>query len=371
MTRVVILGGGFAGLSAARELRKLRGRAEVALVDRRATSDFLPLAADLLYRKLDPALLQVDLADFAKRAGIRFLRADATAVDLAAKTVATSAGPLPFDYLIIAAGVEPNLYGNKKLKEETFPLASVADARRIVEELERGGYAAVLVVGGSYTGVEAATGLRRRLAETSARVVIAEQAETLVPDLPPRVRDYVGANCARMGIEVVTGTTLAEMRGRDAVLANGIIVKDALVVWAAGVAAGPLVRALGAEKDAQGRLAVDEFLQLKKGEVFVAGDAARVMHKGSPVRMAIQTALDQGRVAGRNVRALIEGRSLRRYRPLDLGWVVPMANGRSSGQALGIPVRGIAATALHYLMCLWRTPGLARRSRLLRRLLSR
>ena len=370
MTRVVILGGGFAGLAAARQLRKLRGRAEVILVDRRPSSDFLPLVGDLLYRRIDPRLLQSDLASLAGPLGFRFLNTEATGIDLAGKSLSTSAGPLHWDYLILAAGAEPNFYGTEALRAQTFPLASVADAGRIVSALERDGYAAVLVVGGSYTGVEAATGLRRRLGPDGLPVLIAEQAPTLVPERDAWVRDYVETNCRAMGVEVLCGTTLTGVRGRDAALSNGRVVKNALVLWAAGVAAGPVVRRLDVEKDAQGRLVVDEFLRLNDS-VFVAGDSACVMHKGKAVRMAIQPALDQGRTAGANVRALIEGRPLRRYRPVDLGWIVPMANSRSCGKALGVPVRGFAATALHYLMCLWRTPGLARRARILRRLLAR
>ena len=385
MKRVVIIGGGFAGLAAAGELR---GRAEVTLVDRKRTFDFLPMLPDLLSRRLDPELLEYDLASLGEALGFRFLNAEVSGVDLAARSVSTSAGPLPCEFLVAACGSETNFYGRDDLRERVLTLDSVADARRILKEIERGGFATALVVGGGYTGIETATNLRRFLPRRR-RVMIVETGPSLVGALPPWMRAYVERNVRAMGIEVVRGTTLKEMHRRDAVLADGRVVPDALVVWAAGVQTGDAVRRLDAQKAKQGRLVVDEFLRLcpspslagprdkrpspsrGEGECFVAGDAACVMQGGMPLRMAVQIALDEGRVAGANVAALIAGRPLRRYRPVDPGWVVPMRNDRSCGKALGFPVRGFAAIALHYLMCLVRSAGLARRARMLAQVIAR
>ncbi len=371
MAKVVIIGGGFAGLAAAREVARVGSRLDCTLVDRKPTLDFLPMLPDLLSRRLDPELLQHDLAALGEQIGFRFLQSEATGIDLAAKTVATSTGPLPYDHLIVATGSETNFYDRDDLRERALTLDSVADAARIVEALDRGDFDTALVVGGGYTGIETATSLSKALAHRPGkRVMIVELAPALVGTLDPWASAYVARNVRAMGIEVVSGATVKDLRGRDAVLTNGRVVPNALVVWAAGVRAGDVVRRLDAARGKQDRLVVDEFLRLNE-TCFVAGDAACVMHGGAPMRMAVQISLDEGRTAGANTAALVSGKPLRRYRPLDLGWVVPMRNDRSCGKALGFPVRGFAATGLHYLMCIFRSPGLVRKARMLAQVAAR
>jgi len=372
MPRVVIIGGGFGGLSAARRLRKRAPEADCTLIDRKETTDFLPMLPDLLSRRVGAELLCRDLAALASRIGFQFLHASVTSVDLKRKLVRTGAGPVEYDYLIIAGGSETDFHGRDDLREAAFTLDSVADALALANAVETDDFDAVVVAGGGYTGVETATNLRRYFAKHAVekRILLVEYGASLVGSLETWMRDYVGRNLRAMDIDVALGASVDRVESGAVHLTDGRTVERAILVWTAGVRAVDFVQKLDAEKCPRGRLEVDEFLRVN-ASCFAAGDAACVMHRDRPMRMAVQISLDEGACAGENVARLIRGRRLRRYRPRDLGWVVPMANDRSCGRALGFGVRGVAATALHYLMCILRTRGLARKTALVADLLSR
>jgi len=157
MTRVVIIGGGFAGLAAARALRSLGPRVECTLVDRKGAFDFLPMLPDVLSGRIEPRLLQYDLSRLGAKLGFTFLHAEATGIDLAARRIclvpgairgnkAEGPGPkaegrndasdangsgLAFDFLIIASGAVTNFYGRDDLRERAFVVDSVEDAARL------------------------------------------------------------------------------------------------------------------------------------------------------------------------------------------------------------------------------------------------
>jgi|GEM_PF-252785 len=453
MARVVIIGGGFAGLSAARRLARAAPQAACTLIDRKRTLDFLPMIPELLCRRIDPELLQYDLAD---RIGFRFLHADVAAVDLESRTVTVTAVPsplegegkgggcgsrkttpafdplpqgegaqtnrleqarygvtdtpsppaaegegdpskdveLPYDYLVIASGSETNFYDREDLKGRALTIDSVADALRIYGAAHRDEVESVVIVGAGYTGIEVATNLRRSFTRCGRdkRIVILERAPHILAYLAPWMRTYAGRNLARMAIEVATDTALDDFTDGTAHLSDGRCIPNALLIWTAGVRTVDFVRKLDVGKCPQGRIVVDEYLRVGKWgqspkngdspyfpDVFVAGDAACVTgREGKPMRMAVQISLDEGACAGENVARLVKKGPgpfskvrLVKYRPLDLGWVVPMANGRSCGRAMGFNVRGFPATMLHYLMCLFRSQGFRRRTMLVMQLLAR
>jgi NADH dehydrogenase len=364
MPRVVIIGGGFAGLAAARRLA--RARIRCTLIDRKPHLEFLPMLPELLSQTLDPQLLQVDLAEIAERVGFEFVHAEVTSVDLEERQASIDKESRAFDHLIIAAGSETNFHGREDLASRVLKIDNVADALAIARETDRTDVDTVVISGAGYTGIECATFLRHH---TTKRIVILERAPTLLPRLAPWMRHYTVENLQRMSIEVKTDVTLDDYADSVATLSDGSIIERSCVIWATGVQAPSLVRSLDAKHAHQGRLVVDEHLRLHEG-VFVAGDSACALDgAGNPMRMAVQISLDEGAVAGENVLREIRGRPLARYRPLDLGWIVPMANFRSCGTALGFHVRGIPATMLHYVMCLFRSLGLGRRLKLLSELI--
>ena len=369
MSSVVIVGGGFAGLWAAAHLPR---DIDVTLVDPRAQQHFLPLLPDLVGRKLPADALLLPLGGACERAGVSLVPEACTGFDLGRRAVVTGSGEIGYDVLLIAGGSVSNFYGSDELAASALTLDSVDDALRLRDAVSGGEYRAYVVSGGGYTGVEAATNIRRLLVRRgrTGRIVIVDPADALCVSIPDPYQAYIERNVRSMGVEVRLGVTV-ERAGEDGVrLSNGETVADALLVWTAGVRTPDFVAGLDLPKTKQGRLLVDEHLRIREG-VFAAGDCAAVAQAGGHLRMGVQFAIAEGICAAENIARTVAGRPLRPFRPRDLGYVVPMANLRGCGRALGVPMRGVPPVLLHYLMCIYRTPGARRRVRLWAGLLRR
>ena len=356
MKRIVLVGGGFAGLHALGRLAGAGLDLRITLIDRRATSDFLPMLPDLIGRPVRPRRLRYPLAPACERHGARFLQATVEGIDLDARTVHLPDRDLPFDYLLLASGSETTFHGHDELRAASLTLDDVADAVRMCDSLDGGGVERVVVVGGGYTGVEIATNVwrRQRGSRSERRVAIVEYTDTLLPGLPEEFRLYTRANVRRLGIETVTGTTVESVDAGTVICTNGRRFERALVLWSAGVQTGDFVRDLPVDRTRQGRIEVDEFLGFAPG-CFAAGDVAGARRGGQPLRMGVQFSIAGGLCAAGNILHSLRGEEPDPFRPFDPGYVIPMANGRSCGRILGIECYGAVPTGMHYLMCLVRT----------------
>jgi NADH dehydrogenase len=365
MQKVVIIGGGFAGLACADALRRC-SPAQVTVVDKSPTSDFLPLLPDILGGRISPAAARFSLAVPARRNGFSFVQDEVNFLDVGARQVHGLRGQYDYDYAVIAAGSQTNFYGGHEIARVAFTLDHVSDAERIRAAVGEPRFKTIVVAGGGYTGVEIATNLRRRFAreKSDKRIVLVESSDAVLGALPEWMRQYAVENLVRMDVEVSPHCKV-EAAGPDHVLlSNGTQYDRAMLIWAAGVQTPSFVRDLHGSKTRQGRMEVDESLRLEE-RIYCVGDCAHVMHAGQPLRMSVQFALAQGRLAGENIVRNLRGVPARRYQPRDLGYVVPMANLRSCGVALGRNVRGLPASLLHYLMCVYRSRGLAQKFRVL------
>ncbi len=365
-THAVIIGGGFAGTKAARRFLRTGKNMKVTLIDRRTTFDFLPLLPDMLSDRIKPARMRKDLYALANECGYRFINAEVESIDLNAGEVQTAERSISYDTLIIAAGTQTTFFGMDNLRETAYTLDSTADGIALQHALTAGYFDNAVIVGGGYTGIEIATHIHRRFRRQwqPPRITVVELADRIMGNIPERMRSYSEANLRRLGIEVRTGTTVNDADRRQVELADGTVYPRPLLVWTAGVRTPPFIDELGLAQGQQGRLRVDEYLQAAP-RVFIAGDTALVERAGKPLRPAVQFAITEGAVAADNAMRAATGKKLRRCNPFDPGFVVPMANNRSTGKALGIPVKDRKATFLHYFMCLARSeprkrPGLIR-----------
>lgn len=357
MQKIVVIGAGFGGLSAVEALSRSARPAEldIILIDGKETSDFLPMLPDILGRKILPAVLTNVIEKFCVKKCCRFINQEVIKADLEKKRVSTVAASFDYDYLIIASGSEVNFYGNEAIKGGSLALDSVEDTEKLCRKLAAGHFDNLVISGGGYTGVETATNLRLWLdkTESKAEITIIERAPGILGSLPEWIREYTQKNLERLGIRMLVNKAVNMIEQGKIYLDSGEVIENAILIWSAGVKTSGFVQGLKLEKTGQGRLKVDEYLRVNVSS-FVIGDAASVFFKGSELRMAVRFAIAQGKTAAANIIRSIRGRGLKKYRPRDIGYIIPMANNRSCGIVLGMRVRGALATFLHYVMCLYR-----------------
>lgn len=358
MKKILIIGGGFAGLSAAGHLSKSGLDLEVSLIDKKENNDFLPLLPDVIGRGIRPQFLAYDLKNASRRLGFRFINEEVVSLSAEKREVFTRTGKLIYDYLIIASGSETNFYGNDNIKKYAYKLDDVNDSRRITNTLRQEAFSNFIIGGAGYTGVEVATNLRLFLERNKkpGKIVIVERQESILGPLPQWIKDYVLQNLEKLNIDILTNSTIELIEEGNVRVSGNRMFNKAMVIWAAGVKAADFIQNLNARKNPQGRIMIDDYLRLDEN-CFVVGDAAYFPYKNSFLRMAVQFAISQGNCAAGNIINSIKSRRLRKYKPVDLGYIIPMANNKSCGQIIGLDIKGYAPTVLHYIMCLYRSFG--------------
>jgi len=358
MKKIMIIGAGFAGLSCARRLSGSGLALEITLFDRKGQFNFLPLIPDCIGRGIDPKFLANDVANFCRKSKIKFIQEGVTAVDLASDQIWTGSINYVYDYLVIASGSQPNFFSNPDAQAYGHPLNNVMDVRGIIRCLEENNFENLIICGAGYTGVEAATNLWLyfRKKGMSKRIIMVERAPAILGALPDWMKDYVARNLKSMGIEVLTNSVIEDIRSDKVSVSGGQEFPRSMLIWVPGVSTAGFIQKLDIPKNPQGRIVVDEYLSIKRN-CFCAGDTAFLGSKNSFLRMAIQFAITQGNQAAKNIVRSIKNMPLKKYRPLDLGYIIPLANNRSCGQVLGLNVSGGLATFLHFSMCIFRSMG--------------
>ncbi|MFA5101045.1 MAG: FAD-dependent oxidoreductase [Candidatus Omnitrophota bacterium] len=369
--KIIIIGCGFAGSSAAAAIRARSRDALITVIDKAEAQNFMPLLPDTLGRGIDPAVLTYPIIGLCKQYRFAYINNPVKSVDLDKRKVITTTRSFDYDYLLISSGSETNFYGNDRIMINAFKLDDARDAGIIRNALQNQRRKSYLIAGGGYTGIEVATNLRCFLSarKDNAPVIILERAGDILGPLPGWMKDYVRENLKALGIGVMAAATVESIDNRAVTISGGKVFNDSMLIWAAGVRTADFIQAFKAQKNPQGRVSVDQYLRLSDN-CFIAGDAAGLAAVGGMLRMAVQFAITQGDCAGRNIVRSIEGRPLLQYRPVDLGYVIPMANNRSCGIIMGKKVSGVFPTALHYGMCIYRSRGLRNRSGIIRQLLT-
>jgi NADH:ubiquinone reductase (H+-translocating) len=347
--RVVIVGGGFAGLAAARALRN--ADADVWLIDRRNHYIFQPLLYQVATAVLSPAEIAAPIRLLeAKQRNVSVVLAEVTGVDVASRTIEASAPGvgvrrIAFDYLVIAAGMRPSYFGRDEFARFAPGLKSLSDAETIrakilgafevaattVDEGERVRQMTFVLVGAGPTGVELAASLAhmvkvtlrgnfRRIDPAKASIILLDAGSRVLPTFAERLSRRVTRRLTKLGVKVLTGVKV-DIVDEQGVIAGGNRIPSATVLWTAGIAASPIPKMLGSRTDRAGRALVDPFLTVADAPgIFVVGDAASVMQNERPVPGVAQAAIQQGRYVGRLIAKELKGRKVKRpFRYFDKG----------------------------------------------------
>jgi len=341
---IVIIGGGFGGLSAARALRHADVR--VTLIDRRNHHVFQPLLYQVATATLSPGDIAAPIRWILRSIkNVRVLLANATRIDVAAKRIEVSEGAsLDYDWLIIATGSKHAYFGHSDWEPNAPGLKTLEDAiairRRILIAFERAEreedtqrqhqLLTFVIVGGGPTGVELAGTLAeiarqtlhdefRTIDTTRARILLVEAGPTILQTFPEKLRNAARASLRRLGIEVREGVAVTGVDPHG-VMIGSERVDAATVLWAAGVAASSVVKTLGVPLDRAGRVIVEPDLSIPgHPEVFVAGDAAAAMNDGKLLPGVAQTAMQGARHAAKNILRRLKGQPSTPFVYRDLG----------------------------------------------------
>ncbi|HAJ57345.1 MAG TPA: hypothetical protein DCL35_06210 [Candidatus Omnitrophica bacterium] len=364
MGDIVIIGGGFAGLEAARVFSRKRsklGSRRVIVVDAKPTFDFLPVLPDVCGSFVSKEHVILDLREYLEALKVNFENDEVINIDADAREVFLKGGrSLAFEFLIVCCGSVTNFYGAAEIERHALKLDTADDAAALLNTVATYPQKKIVIAGGGYTGVEIASSIaaflrRKKVKKYSVNIV--EKQDDILGPLPQWAKDYCRINLAALRVNIYADSSIKEVTENRVKLSSGMEFDDYLFIWAAGVQTPKFLRDLKFEKDTQGRLVVDNYLRFSEG-CFAAGDAACFKSKGKALRMAVQFSLAQADVAAGNILRIIAGKKgLIKYRPCDLGLLVPMANRKACGKILFFRVWGIFGWALHYIMCVYRSIG--------------
>jgi NADH dehydrogenase len=342
--RVVILGGGFGGLFAAKALE--RAPVWVTVVDRKNHHVFQPLLYQVATAGLSPGDISSPIRWILRRQrNVQVFLADAREVDVANKRVRLDIGDLTYDHLIVATGATHAYFGHDEWEEHAPGLKTLEDAMRIRRRVllaferaestrdrtERARLLRFVIVGAGPTGVEMAGALaeiaRHTLAKEfrhfdpgSAHILLLEGGPAVLAAFPEPLRENALTSLRQLGVEVRTNVLVTRIE-RDGVVAGGEKIEAGTVLWAAGVAGSPLGRSLGVPLDRAGRVLVNPDLTIPgRDDVYVIGDLAAFTHQdGRPLPGVAQVAMQQAAHAARNIQRTVRGEPRQAFTYRDLG----------------------------------------------------
>jgi NADH dehydrogenase len=395
---VVIAGGGFGGLYAARRLeRRLpRHSARITVVSDVNFLLYTPLLPGAAAGTLEPRHVVVPIREELEWAELQLGRvtgADPALNEVYVRTLDGRDESLRYDQLIVAVGsvsrvlpvpgLAEHALGFKTLAEaiavRNHTLLNLEIAESLPDDHSRREYLTFVFVGAGYAGVEGIAELQDYVADildgyprcraTGTRWIMVEALDRIMPEIPPSLAEFASRELRRRGIELRTGTRLESMDDQSALLTTGERIPTRMVCWTAGVKPPAVVRQLGLPLTEGGRIDVDATMRVKGIEnVWAIGDAAAVpdpaQRRRAPTPPTCQHAIRQGRVVGSNVASALVGKKPRPFQYRTLGVFVDMGRFKAVATILGIRLRGFpawfAARTYHLAMM----PGAARRVRL-------
>jgi NADH:ubiquinone reductase (H+-translocating) len=343
--KVVIIGGGFAGINAVKKLA--RQPVDVTLVDRKNHHLFQPLLYQVATAGLSPAEIAVPIRQVTEKfPNVRVLMAEVTGFDLSANKVFAQELTLDFDYLIVAAGATHSYFGHDEWCHDAPGLKTIEDAleirRRILLTFELAERQAIVsgtheqmnlvVIGGGPTGVELAGTLAeitrnalardfRAIDPTRTRILLIEAGPRLLAAYPEDLSHSALLQLQKLGVEVMVGTRVTQVGPDHVVINNGETIPAAVILWGAGVKASRLGAALGAPVDRAGRVLVSPDCTVPQHpNVFVVGDLAALQDKhGKWLPGVAPVAIQQGHYVAKTIAADLAGRPRQPFHYFDKG----------------------------------------------------
>lgn len=365
VTRVVIVGGGFAGIACAQRLRR-HGITPV-VIEKKETFDFFPVFPDCISGSIPLAAAQTPVRDISRRWGFAVSQGSVAAINTQERVVRTSEAEYAYDYLVIASGVQPQYYQHPEFASCSYTLESGMSVKRIMDALASGAFKNYVVAGGGYTGLEAAAGICGYLkrAQQPGRVYVIEKENTLGAAFSQQMRAYVSDACARLGITCISSAAVAAAQHGQVTLDTGQVFSQAMLLWCAG-SRGPDFLS-ECTRGMQQRIVVDRYLR-SDFRVYVVGDAALYKYHGRPLRMSVAFARGQGQSAADTIARSARGASARVFTVCDPGFIIPLAGQYACGNIFGVFCAGRVPLVMHYALSSYYSIGFRAKARIMRAL---
>jgi NADH:quinone reductase (non-electrogenic) len=393
--RVLIVGGGFAGYMAAKTLCDLteeRDDVGVLVVSRENYFTFWPMVPGIIGSEVDIDNVAQTVRRPLIEAGASFRRAELKAVDFARKIVVAEGGKeFPYDHLILALGSQPNFFGVPGVKEHSLALGGLADAlrirNRVIERFEEVTLSpgelpdprlTFVVIGGGTTGVETAAEIHALVHEAltpdfpnidvdEVRIFVIEAGQEILGELDPALRRVASMELAARGIKVITGVGATEVMADRVKLDDGRMIRTENVVWTAGIRPNAKLEDLGLPLTERDGVVVDERLRVPgRPGVWAIGDSAAIPQgDGKLASPTAQAAVQEGRVAARNVLATIDGREdeLEKFQYRPLGQLVELGSRFAVNEVMGVRFSGFTAALFWRAVYLSKLEGPQNRAR--------
>ncbi len=369
LPRVVIIGGGFGGLEAT---KIFKGEAvNVTLIDRSNHHLFQPLLYQVATAGLTPANIARPLREvFSSQKNVEVLLSEVRRIDVGGKKVITEDLVVEYDYLILATGSRHSYFGHDEWERFAPGLKNLTDAvdirkrllvafeiaEKAVDQAERDAAMTFVIVGGGPTGVEMAGAISeiarhtmskdfRNIESSRAKVILVEGAPHILAAYPEDLSRSGRKQLEEIGVEVHEGTAVTNVTAEGVEVKGGQFIPARTVIWAAGNAASPLGKTLGAPVDKAGRVVVNEDLTIPgHPEVQVIGDLANFSHQtGKPLPGVSPTAMQMGRHAARSILETIAGGQPMKFHYWDKGTLATIGRNRAVGDLNFMHVHGFIA----------------------------
>ncbi len=403
--RIVILGGGFAGLAVAQRLNQIFARdnsVEVLLVSESNYLLFTPMLAEVASSSVEGRHISSPMRAFFPASGpgrqqrVRFQHAQVVGIDPAREIVTVVAcdgcapQEIPYDHLVLALGGRPHYFGLPGIKENGFTLKSLEDAESLRDHVisqferadviddpkERRRLLTFVVAGGGFSGIEtvaeladfAASVLRfyPTIRPNEPRFVLVHAQDRILPEIGPELAKYALQKLQARGIEFELNARVTSASRTAVTLHDGRVIPTRTLVWTAGNQPNPLLRELCCELDSRGAVIVDETLRVKDTtNVWAAGDCAHVAdpHTGRPYPATAQHALREGRVLADNIAAVLRSRPLKPFRFRTLGTLVALGHRTAVAEIRGWKFSGLLAWLMWRAIYWSKLPGAEKKIR--------
>ncbi|KXG77056.1 NAD(P)/FAD-dependent oxidoreductase [Thermotalea metallivorans] len=379
MKRVIVLGAGYAGIDAALTLHKKLKKEDVsiAIIDKNDRHTLLTELHEVAGNRVDEESVKIYLKDIFQYTKVHVIQDEIQSIDFESQTLISDNNAYPYDYLIIGCGSEPAYFGIEGMEENAFTLWSLEDAKKINRHIrtmfqlasqeknfeKRKEYLTFVVGGGGFTGIEMVGELIQwrdvlckeyNISRNEVRLIVVEAMDKILAVYHQSLIDKAMKYLAKNKVEVFTNSPITKVAPDHLELKDGALIKTHTVIWTGGIKVNSFVEKLGlpAAQRGRGRVEVNEYAQSTKyPNVFLVGDNSYFVEEdGKPLPLLVESAIQTGRAAAKNVVNLIRNKPLEKCKPKLHGTMVSIGRKYAVADTMGIRTSGWMALLLKHMV---------------------